>query len=414
VKQVCILKPKILFITDDIRMPSGVGIQSKKFITGLQKTGKYEIVCIAGSVTPQNPQPFLYENIKMYPTADGYGNPNLVRMVISVEKPDIVVAFSDPRFFSYLFFMDDEIRLNSKFIFYHTWDNEPFPKFNLPWYASCDEVVMLSKFSYDLMTANGIDCHYIPHGMDSGEFFPVPPDVRRAERENLAAQAGVRDRVEFIIFWNNRNINRKRPGDVVNVFREFSKKHPKVMLVMNTVPIDREGTDLIAVTQEVNKTEAPIVFNFQRLASDRLNVLYNAADVTINIAYNEGFGLCVAESLMAGTPVIATRTGGMTAQMTDGKDTFGWLLDSVARELFGVPGAAYIFRDYVSEEQVLNALEEAYELKKEGNLREIGLKGREYIQKTYPIENTVKLWDDLLEETLAKPSLFKRWRLSIH
>jgi hypothetical protein len=37
-------------------------------------------------------------------------------------------------------------------------------------------------------------------------------------------------------------------------------------------------------------------------------------DVTINVASNEGFGLATAESVMAGTPIIVTVTGGLQDQ----------------------------------------------------------------------------------------------------
>ena len=43
-------------------------------------------------------------------------------------------------------------------------------------------------------------------------------------------------------------------------------------------------------------------------------MLYNMADVTINIASNEGFGLGTAESLMAGVPIIVNVTGGLQDQ----------------------------------------------------------------------------------------------------
>jgi glycosyltransferase involved in cell wall biosynthesis len=39
--------------------------------------------------------------------------------------------------------------------------------------------------------------------------------------------------------------------------------------------------------------------------------MYNIADVTINIASNEGFGLSGAESIMCGTPILNNITGGL-------------------------------------------------------------------------------------------------------
>jgi len=391
-------------------MASGVGIQSYKLLQGLNKTGKYEIVEIAGSIKPLSPNPTIYEGIKLYPTGDGYGNPQIVRKVFTAEKPDIVVAFSDPRFFIYLFMMDNEIRKTSKLVFYHTWDNDPFPKFNLPFYSACDEIVMLSNFSYNLISSNNVTCSCIPHGMDPSEFYPLPDEIVKQERESLLRQAG-RSNINFIIFWNNRNIARKRPGDVYQIFREFSKKHPDSLLLMHTQPIDREGTDLYGLMNDI-LSDSPVVLSTSKFKSDRLNVLYNVSDVTLNIAYNEGFGLSVAESLCAGTPNIAVKTGGMIEQMTDGTNVFGRLLEPNVKSLFGVPGAPYIYRDFVSNSDVVNALEHAYDNKKEW--KELGMSGRDHIINNFHINSTVQKWDELLQTVVKSPSTYKPWKFSIH
>ena len=50
-----------------------------------------------------------------------------------------------------------------------------------------------------------------------------------------------------------------------------------------------------------------------------LSLMYNMADCTINIADAEGFGLATLESLSCETPIIATMTGGLQEQVTDGE-----------------------------------------------------------------------------------------------
>jgi hypothetical protein len=60
--------------------------------------------------------------------------------------------------------------------------------------------------------------------------------------------------------------------------------------------------------------DANIIFAPNRYTEIELNYLYNLADVTINLASNEGFGLATAESVMAGTPIIVNVTGGMQDQ----------------------------------------------------------------------------------------------------
>lgn len=428
-------KLKLLVVSDDIRMPSGVGIQANKLLRGLNRTGKYEIVEIAGSLLPQAPNPVLYEGIKLFPTSDGYGNPNMLRAIVSQEKPDVVLCFSDPRFFQYLFMMDNELRSKAKVVFYHTWDNAPFPKYNLPWYSACDEIVMISRFSYELLSANGITATHIPHGIDPSEFYPLPDDIVNQERQHIINQSGKKD-VKFIAFWNNRNITRKRPGDVIAIFNAFHKRHPDALLFMNTGAIDRDGTDLISIQQDLGTEAGAVMFNFQRIPTDKLNLLYNVADVTLNISYNEGFGLCVAESLAAGTPVIATRTGGIPEQMCniiehpevipEGPDAkgcqahteevqFGECMPSIVTEMFGVPGMPYINRDFVSYDQVDNALERAYQstVKQDGAWKQKGEEGRDFIIQNFHIDRTVKQWDELLHRVHATPSSFRQWRHSI-
>ena len=50
-----------------------------------------------------------------------------------------------------------------------------------------------------------------------------------------------------------------------------------------------------------------------------LPLLYSAADVTVMPSYHESFGLAAVESLACGTPVVATRAGGLTTIVRNGE-----------------------------------------------------------------------------------------------
>lgn len=408
-------KIKLLVVSDDIRHQSGVGIQCEKLLTRLHATGDYDIAEIAGSLVPYPPQAVDYKGIRLYPTPDGYGNQNLLRKVMEIENPDIVLFFSDPRFFEYAFSMDNEIRKKAKIVFYHTWDNDPFPRYNIPWYEACDKIVMLSQFSYELMSKNGVDCACIPHGIDPKEFFIYDPRTREAERQRLLSSLGRPD-VKFIIFWNNRNMARKRGADVIAIFKKFYEKHPDSLLIMHTNPQDPEGTNLLAVIQGIkSESEALIMMSSRKVSSAVLNNFYNVSDVTLNIAYNEGFGLCVAESLCAGTPVIATQTGGMTEQMLTVPDengnqfVLGGLLKPAVRTLYGFPNTPYVYGDYVSEDQVLAALEDAYA--KPEAWKASGIQGHNHIVTEFNADKAAQKWDTLLKEVVSTPSEYKSWSI---
>ena len=50
-----------------------------------------------------------------------------------------------------------------------------------------------------------------------------------------------------------------------------------------------------------------------------LPLLYSAADVTVMPSYHESFGVAAVESLACGTPVVATRAGGLTTIVRNGE-----------------------------------------------------------------------------------------------
>ena len=400
---------KVLFVTDDIRIPSGVGIQAYKLVKGLQKTGEYDIVCMGGSFIPGQPQQIMFEGIKIYPVSNGYGDAGSLKMVMQAEKPDITVFFSDPRFFQFAFTIDNELRPYTKYVFYHTWDNAPFPHYNKTWYSACDHIVMLSNFSYNLMKSGGLDVEFIPHGGDPSEFYRLDDDeindIKKSLFKNLPYEP------EFVFFFNNKNIIRKRPSDVIVAFRRFWEKHPKTALLMNTRAIELDGNDLKSVIRGVEVNNAPIIINETKIRSTELNKFYNISDATINIAIAEGFGLSCMESLLAETPGITVKTGGLTEQMTDGTDTFGILMEPDVKTLFGLVGTPYSFQDFVSLESLESAMEKAYNMKKEGTWKELGEKGRKHIIKNYHINNTVQKWDELLKKVAQTPTKFEQYTL---
>jgi D-inositol-3-phosphate glycosyltransferase len=68
------------------------------------------------------------------------------------------------------------------------------------------------------------------------------------------------------------------------------------------------------------------------VAHERLPLYYSAADVTVMPSSYESFGLVAVESLACGTPVVATRVGGLTAIVRDGET--GWLVPWRDADLF--------------------------------------------------------------------------------
>lgn len=172
---------------------------------------------------------------------------------------------------------------------------------------------------------------FVPHGINSKYFRPIEiHDQDYNDYIDFKTRFLKSTPSDFIVFWNNRNVRRKQPGDVVLAFRTFNtlvkSKYPdaKVTLLMHTQVQDENGTDLLAVKSAL-APECSIIFSDGKVSTRDLNFYYNLADVTVNIASNEGFGLSGAESLMAGTPIVNNITGGLQDQCRFEDGSGNWI-----------------------------------------------------------------------------------------
>jgi glycosyltransferase involved in cell wall biosynthesis len=401
-------------------MPSGVATQTKYVIESLLKTGKYTVVSLGGAIKHQNYQPMRTEEFKddwtIYPV-DGFGDANIIRSLLRTEKPDILWFMTDPRFYGWLWSIANEIRPLVPMVYYHVWDNYPYPTFNRPYYLSNDTVVTISKLTDDIVrnVAPEVDCHYIPHVVDTDIFMPLSDvEVQKLKKENFSQWK----EDKFLVFWNNRNARRKQSGAVIWWFKDFLDKvgKDKAVLLMHTEPNDPNGPDLQAVINELGLNNGEVLFSMQKTVPQSLNTMYNLADVTVNIADAEGFGLATFESLAAGTPIICTMTGGLQEQVTDGKDWFGIGLEPAAKYVIGSQEVPFIYEDKVSKEQFLEALEKMYNMTKKQR-EEMGLKGREHVLKNYNKDELLKQWDELLTKVYEEKGSwedrkqYERWSL---
>ncbi len=328
-------KKKILLLSDDLRMASGIATMSKELVLGT--IHKYDWFQVGAAINHPEQGRILdvSEDIqKNYGIADanlkilpwnGYGNADLIRQLINSEKPDAILHFTDPRYWTWLYDIEHEIRQNVPILFYAIWDDLPDPLYNRNYYESCDWIGCISRQTYGIIKRlSALDTKptwkpkadwqvsYVPHGINTDIYKPT--DVPAEYRKEIL---GGKD-YEFVLYWSNRNIRRKQPADVIVAFKKFcdkigKEKADKCVLLMHTQPVDENGTDLPAVIDAV-APDVNIIFSDRRRLQHELNYNYNIADVTINIANNEGFGLATAESVMAGTPIIVNVTGGLQDQ----------------------------------------------------------------------------------------------------
>ena len=390
-------KIKIFTISDHPLSPSGVGTQTKYMIEGMLKTGKYQFVSFGGAIrhpggmAPQRTEDWG-EDWVIWPV-EGYGTPDMVRSMIHQQKPDILWFMTDPRFYGWLWSIENEVRAHVPMVYYHVWDNYPYPKFNKPFYLSNDHIACISKLTYDIVqtVAPEVDSSYIPHAVNPEIFKPKTQGEINAWRN---AKPELKDK--FVCFWNSRNARRKQSGSLIFWFKKFLDQigHDKAVLIMHTDVKDIHGQDLQRIISDHGLNEGQVLFSQEKVQNTDLAQMYGCADVTICISDAEGFGLSTLESLSCGTPILVNMTGGLQDQATDGERFFGKGIHPASKAIIGSQDVPYIYEDRLNEDDFVNALKEIYDLSEEDRLQ-LREDCAAWARERFSFDNFVESWDNL-------------------
>ena len=440
-------RKKILLLCDDIRFTSGISTMAKEIVIGTSH--RFNWVNLGAAIThpdqgkrfdvsqdTNNMAEITDSSVFIIPTS-GYGNPDLLRQVIEMEKPDAIMFFTDPRYWIWLFQMENEIRKKIPMIYLNIWDDLPAPLYNKPYYESCDTLLAISKQTRNINElvlgekAKDKVIKYVPHGINEKVFFPLPKDTPEVQAMRKLYFGD--DQPEFVVFYNARNIRRKCTSDLILGYAQFcdkigKEKAKKCALLLHTQKADENGTDLPAVIELFCDPEyQKVVFSEHRYSPHQMCHLYNCADVVTLTSSNEGWGLSLTEGMMTGKMIIGTVTGGMQDQMRFEDENGDWLNltkdfpsnhfgtykkhGEWARPLFptnmsivGSIPTPYIFDDRADFRDIANAIEEVYNLGPEERERR-GQKAREWVTSEESMQSARMMSKNIIdgvEETFAK------------
>ena len=257
--------------------------------------------------------------------------------------------------------------------------------------------------------SEGVNLTYVPHGIDEKVYKPLSKDSTVFNDFKAKHFTQINDD-SFVLLFNSRNIQRKRTSDLIMGYKYFiedlktEEEKNNCYLILHTDTVDPNGTDLPEVVKNC-ATDANVIFSSGKLTAESMNMIYNIADVTCNPSSAEGFGLSHMESLMAGTPTIATVLGGLQDQMgfkkDDGselkledykadwpsnsngkyKDCGSWVYPLWPQlNLVGSPVTPYIYDSRVSIDQITNGIKYWYNMSKIERSK-FGKLGREWAIK---------------------------------
>jgi len=450
-------RKKILLISDDIRLPSGVGNVGKELI--LHTAQHFNWINLGAAINhpdlgkkfdlsaDTNTHTGLSDALVYVIPNNGYGDPSLIRKLIQSEKPDAILLITDPRYFIWLFQIENEIRKEIPIIYLNIWDDYPAPYYNRAFYESCDALLAISKQTklinelvLEEKTKNKV-IKYVPHGMNKNFFYPIKKGHGEYD-ELLKFKKTIfgNNNPNFIIFFNSRNIRRKSIPDLLLAYRIFldnlsQDQIKNVALVLHTEIISDAGTDLMAVKDLLfgHLENPPIYFSQEKISANQLNYFYNLADVTALLSSNEGWGLSLTESLLTGTPIIANVTGGMQDQMRFEDNNGNWFEPTAEipsnhrgtykkcgnwafpvfpnnRSIVGSPQTPYIFDDRCAPEDAAEQIMKVYQLSPEQR-EKFGMEGYEWAMGREAGFTSEIMGERAIE---ALDELFENWKPREH
>ena len=414
-------RKKILLLCDDIRMHSGVATMAREFVVGSSHHYNWfnlgaavnhpEVGKVMDLSADVNKTAKLEDASVYVQPSNGYGDTSMIRHLIKTQKPDAIFIFTDPRYWIWLFEIEREIRSKIPIVWLNIWDEYPAPMYNKNYYDSVDGLLGISKQTCNinrLVLGDKIKnkvSKYVPHGIDEDTFFPIQEGHKDFEAlQEFKSNLFKGKEIEYVVFFNSRNIQRKHPGDTILAFKQFcdiigEEKAKKVALVMKTEVSSQHGTDLRAI-KETFCPELNVMFATEKLSPAQMNLLYNISDLTVLLSSNEGWGLALTESMMAGTMISANVTGGMQDQMRFENEKGEWIdfdadfpsnhrgtykkhgewaipIWPTNMSMMGSPLTPYIYDDRCMPEDAAKTMLQAYELGREERNKK-GLKGREW------------------------------------
>jgi len=301
---------RVLWISDSPDTPSGFGNVTRFVCEGLARRGHN--VSIIGWQTKEEQD---WNGCRVYPASGSLGSRSLFPFLVR-HRPEIVIALGDVWWLPY--FTAPHVRrqmqmTDTPWALYFPIDGD-MQGGGLPtsWVELLREVdipIAMSQFGRQTAANSGINCRYIPHGVDRSYFYP--PEDR------LKAKAEVGAEGKFLVLSDSRNQPRKMLPRLLDVFAKFAVGRPDALLHLHTDPEDeftqsgiysydvRSDLRHLGIADQVRFTPGMKVERGGGVPLSQLAAYYRAADIHLLASSGEGFGLPTLQAAAAGAVPMA-------------------------------------------------------------------------------------------------------------
>jgi glycosyltransferase involved in cell wall biosynthesis len=360
---------------------TGYGVQTRLFAPRIRDLGHEVAISAFYGLEGAS---INWQGINVYPKAFHPYGMDVVAPHAQDFKADVVITLIDA-------WVMDPHRLTASGARWAPWfpiDHDKLPEVVREKVKHAWQPLVYAKHGESAARDAGLDVRYIPHGVDTEVYAPVPKDEARA-RFGLPADAFVIG----IVAANKGLPSRKALPTQLEAFARFHKDHPDAILYLHThLGTEMEGMDVAKVIEATGIPESAIRVcdqyrNIMGYADNVMASLYSAMDVLSSPTMGEGFGVPIIEAQACGTPVIV---GGWTA-MPELVAPGGITVTDAEPMITPMHARQYLPR----VEAVQAAYEQAYAIKDDQSVRDAA----RTFALGYDVDHVTKTyWKPVLEE----------------
>ena len=318
---------KICILSHPANWSTGFGTTCCKIATGLSKNG-HKVYCAGFSFGIVSPEEAVQTNYNFTIWSGNKEKTELeaVGNFIKEVEPDVILLNFDIGAVVYFLNL---LKLNhvKQKIFAHTvLDGFPASEKFIAALAEIEGVIVPTRATKKYLKSTGLkNVHYAPHGVDTGEFFPMDKDIIR-KKINLNIKK------DFVIGVFGKNDERKQIPRVLlalhHLIYNLKQKNIYLYIHSETQRIVGTGWDLEFIAGYL-KLKNHIIFTEksfrpqigieqggsaaqQGTSSKTLTYLerINMCDVIVNVPFSGGFELCTVEAQACGIPLITINDSG--------------------------------------------------------------------------------------------------------
>lgn len=226
---------------------------------------------------------------------------NRIKGLISAIKPDIIFILNDP------WVIYDYLRIittDQKVVAYTPVDAKPLDPVWVSAIKNVNQLITYTEFGKSAFTDKYPDFNdiiVIPHGTDHSKFYPL-------DKIECRKELGLPEDC-FIVLNASRNQPRKRVDLTIKSFAEFAKDKPENVLLYLHMGLVDSGWNIEKLAARYKIADRLIITSKELspaayVSDEKLNVIYNCADVGINTSMGEGWSLTNSEHACCKVPQI--------------------------------------------------------------------------------------------------------------